>query len=211
MLTEQERSAGTADATARAAPPPPARGRDQPQPGPDLTADDAGFRAWATARAAWLRRTAYLLTLDWHEADDVVQDTLAKLYPRWAAIARRGTPDAYARRVLATTVVDARRRPWRRERTVADLVAVADAAGSLELPDTADRDALLTALRAVPPGQRAVLVLRFFDDQSVDQVAALLGISPGAVKSQTARGLARLRAELGVPATPATRPEGDPR
>lgn len=154
--------------------------------------DDDEFAAWMRRAVPGLRSTAYLLTGDWHSADDAVQDTLVRVYERrW-----RVAPDAmtsYARRVLATRVVDAARRPWRREVAVADLPEAAAAA-----PDEVHLD-VVGALRGLPPGQRAVLVLRYFDDLDVAATAAALDISTGTVKSQTARGLDRLRALLGAP------------
>jgi RNA polymerase sigma factor (sigma-70 family) len=102
---------------------------------------------------------------------------------------------AYARRVLATRAVDAGRRPWRREvpvEVVPDRAVDADAEVAVDV---------VGALAALPAGQRAVLVLRFFDDQDVESTAAALGISPGTVKSQTSRGLERLRELMSTPIT----------
>ena len=78
--------------------------------------DDAGFRDWMIVRSSTLRRKAFLLCGDWPPADDLVQDVLVAMYPRWSRIVRGGHVDAYANRVLVATLVDARRRPWRRER-----------------------------------------------------------------------------------------------
>jgi len=181
----------------------------------EVTPDEAGFRAWATARRNGLRRSAYLLCLDWHLADDLVQETLAKTYARWARITARGHPDRYVRRVLVTSYLDSRRRPWRRESAAAqlpDLTPDQAAADALDAVETAaDRGRLVAALAALPPGQRAMVVLRHFEDLSVEQTAELLHCSTGNVKSQTARGLDRLRAALVQPRlTPgeAIRPTG---
>ncbi|MFN8168754.1 MAG: SigE family RNA polymerase sigma factor [Candidatus Nanopelagicales bacterium] len=154
--------------------------------------DDDEFAAWMARTVPGLRGTAYLLTGDWHSADDAVQDTLVRVYQRrW-----RVQPDAmtaYARRVLTTRVVDAARRPWRREVPVAEPPdRAADATAEVHLD-------VVAALGALPPGQRAVLVLRFFDDLDVATTAAALDISTGTVKSQTARGLDRLRDLLRAP------------
>ncbi len=150
-------------------------------------ADDGGFVAWATVRRRALRHTAYLLCGDWHRADDLVQEALVRVYQRWRRIAA-GKADAYARRVLVTAAVDESRRPWRREWA------------SEVLPESAHLDspsmtgaAVLAALRQVPARQRAVLVLRYWEDLSIEQTAAALNCSTGNVKSQSARGLARLR------------------
>jgi RNA polymerase sigma-70 factor (sigma-E family) len=130
---------------------------------------------------------AFLLCGDWDRADDLVQETLVRLHRRWASIAIAGA-DAYARRVLLNVTIDERRRPWRREIATEVLPEVVGID-----PEPAGVHLLSAALRALPPRQRAVLVLRFFDDLSVEQTAAALDCSTGTVKSQTARGLARLR------------------
>ena len=155
-------------------------GEEHPDP------DDGGFVAWATVRRSALRHTAYLLCGDWVRADDLVQETLVRVYLRWRRIAA-GRADAYARRVLATAFVDEHRRPWHRE------------AATEVLPERPYVDpppvgsTVVDALRQVPAGQRAVLVLRFWEDLSVQQTAVALGCSTGNVKSQSARGLDRLR------------------
>jgi RNA polymerase sigma-70 factor (sigma-E family) len=155
-------------------------GEDHPAP------DDGGFVAWATVRRTGLRHAAYLLCGDWTRADDLVQETLVRVYLRWRRIAA-GRADAYARRVLATSFVDEHRRPWRRE-------AVTEVLPEQPHVDVAPAgSAVIEALRQVPAGQRAVLVLRFWEDLSVEQTAEVLGCSTGNVKSQSARGLARLR------------------
>lgn len=162
------------------------------------------FRAWAAARRAGLRRTAYLLCLDWHTADDVVQETLTKVYVRWPEVSASGGQDAYARRVIVTTVIDIRRRPWRREAFTDDLNLTALRAGvrtedhvaarALEAVDDGYvRDRVTRALAALPRGMRAVIVLRFYEDLSVEQTAQELGCSTGNIKSQTSRGLQHLK------------------
>lgn len=150
------------------------------------------FRGWVGARRSTLRATAYLLCGDWYLADDLVQDALAKIYAVWPRVAGGGDPDPYARRVLLNVFLDHRRRPWRRE-VASDLLP--DRMSDAPEPDEV-HPALVVALREVPPGQRAVLVLRFWDDLSVEQAAAALGTSTGNVKSQTSRGLVALRAAL---------------
>ncbi|HEU5007281.1 MAG TPA: SigE family RNA polymerase sigma factor [Jatrophihabitantaceae bacterium] len=159
--------------------------------------EDAAYCAYVVAHRPALRRTAFLLCGDWHLADDLVQVALTRLYVSWRRVQHAEAVDAYTRRVLTRVFLDERRRPWRRE-LVSDAPAVHERyeGGGLQ-ESTVDRDRLLAALTAVPARQRAVLVLRFFDDLSVEQVAQILRCRPGTVKSQTARGLARLRAELG--------------
>ncbi|PZF85940.1 SigE family RNA polymerase sigma factor [Jiangella anatolica] len=160
--------------------------------------DEAAYGEYVAARRRALLRTAYLLTGDWHAAEDLVQETLTKLYVSWRRVLRRDDLDGYARKTMLHAYIDSTRRPWRREHAV-DVVP--DGGGSGDPADGSDpraRHRLLTALAAVPAGQRAVLVLRFWEDLSVEQVAGLLGCSAGTVKSQSARGLDKLRDLLGT-------------
>lgn len=150
-----------------------------------------GFSDYVSTRAAVLRRTAYLLCGDWHQADDLTQTALAKLYVAWPRASRADSLDAYARQVLTRAFLDQRRRWWWREVPTADLPDLGESDD-----DTEDRVVLLRALAQVPPRQRAVLVLRYWEDMAVAEVAEALGCSSGTVKSQAARGLAALRAEL---------------
>lgn len=154
------------------------------------------FRAWVSANRDRLRQTAYLLSGDWYLADDLVQDALSRAFAVWSRVTSRGNPDAYVRKIVVNLYLDHRRRPARREDMVPDLPELGDAGGFVEA--TGERDRLLTALAAVPPGQRAVLVLRFWDDLSIEQTGQALGRSTGHVKSQASRGLAALRAALGT-------------
>ncbi|MFD3378496.1 MULTISPECIES: SigE family RNA polymerase sigma factor [unclassified Streptomyces] len=149
------------------------------------------FDEFARSRQAQLRRTAYLLCGDWHLAEDLTQTALAKLYAAWRRV-RLDSPDGYARKVLFRTFVDEtrRRRWWERPRAYEFDVAAPARDPELRLT-------LLAALRQVPARSRAVLVLRFWEDQSVEATAAALGCSVGTVKSQTSRGLTALRRILG--------------
>jgi RNA polymerase sigma-70 factor (sigma-E family) len=158
-------------------------------------ADEEAFAAYFRARREHVRRTAYLLCGDWHRADDHAQSAFVALHRNWRRIRDRGALDAWMRRTLVRAVVDESRRPWRRERAVAepDPGAVADGAGD----GVATRHVLVDGLRTVPPRQRAVLVLRFLEGLDVARTAEVLGCSEGTVKSQTAHGLAALRAALG--------------
>ncbi|MGW4462828.1 SigE family RNA polymerase sigma factor [Micromonospora sp. NPDC004704] len=157
-------------------------------------ARDQGFRDFYLARGARLRGTAYLLCGDWHLAEDLVQASFTKLYLAWPRIYRYEHLDQYAHRTLLNTFFSERRRSWRREDPVRELpVTPATATGG----DTEARLVLLGALAGLPDRQRATLVLRFFEDMSVEQTADLLGISPGAVKTHTSRALATLRTRLG--------------
>ena len=144
------------------------------------------FAAYYAARYRALRRTAYLLCGDWHEAEDLTQAAFVRLYLAWGRVRADGA-HAYARRVLVNEFLGRRRR--RREEPVDPLPdRPVQPAGSPE-----DRVDLSAALRAVPVQQRAVVVLRYWEGLSVEQTAALLRVAPGTVKSQAARGLAALR------------------
>jgi RNA polymerase sigma-70 factor (sigma-E family) len=155
---------------------------------PDLT-----FTRFVAARWRALTHTAYLLTGDFHEAEDLVQTTLAKVYPHWRRL-RTDTVEHYVRRALVNT----NRSRYRRRRVVQFLLPV--------LPDTrpahengtgvgsiGEHDALAAALSQLPQRQRAVVVLRYCEDMSVEEVADILGCSAGTVKSQASRGLDKLR------------------
>jgi RNA polymerase sigma-70 factor (sigma-E family) len=156
--------------------------------------EDAQFSTYMAARRDQVRRTAYLLCGDWHKADDLTQTAFVKLYGAWRRIRDRGALDAYVRSCLVRATVDESRRPWRRERAVD---AVPDDPAPADIASTVtDRELVAQALERVPSGQRAVLVLRYFEGLDVAQTAAALECSEGNVKSQTARGLAALRAAL---------------
>lgn len=150
------------------------------------------FVDFAASRRPELRRFAYALCGDWHTADDIVQEALSRLYRAWPRIHRASTEDAYARRIVANAAIDQSRRPSRRERPVADHVehATAFVARQHDLDGGMD---VLRALDALAPRQRQVVVMRHWLDLSVEETAAALRISEGTVKSQTARGLSRLR------------------
>lgn len=147
--------------------------------------EGAGFDEFVDARRPALLRTAYLLAGNHHDAEDLVQTTLLRVVPKWSRIA--ADPEPYVRRVLAReSVTRWRRRRWR-ERVV-DAMPEVSAVGP-----TSDRVALLRALARLSPRQRAVLVLRYLDDQTEAATAEALGISLGTVKSHAREGLARLR------------------
>ncbi len=148
------------------------------------------FREFAEARQAHLRRSAYLLCGDWHQAQDLTQTALMKLYAAWGRVRKDGNVDAYARTILARTFIDQRRKGCWREESVGeppDLTSIAPDAPELRLM-------MQEALMELSPRYRAVLVLRFWEDWTVEQTAQALRISPGTVKSQSSRGLTRLRA-----------------
>jgi RNA polymerase sigma-70 factor (sigma-E family) len=156
---------------------------------------ETGFRQYFVGRAPTLRSTAFLLCGDWHRAEDLVQATFLKVYLAWERIARDEALDAYARQVLLRTFLDdGRRGSWRR-------TVVSDALPEVAVGDPAseDRIVVLAALAEVPPRQRAVLVLRYWEDLSVEATARVLGCSAGTVKSQASRGLSALRSALEDP------------
>ncbi len=148
---------------------------------------DADFTAFVVARRAHLHRLAYALCGDWHQADDLVQTALAKVYVAWPRVRRTDATEAYARRVIVRSVVDESRRPWRRE--VSSLVVPERPAADA---DHRDRDELVAALQQLSAMQRRCVVLRHWLDLSVEETAGELGISTGTVKSHTSRALARL-------------------
>ncbi len=150
------------------------------------------FEEFAVARTPALLRTARLLSGDAHLAEDLVQDTLAKVYVRWHATLRGpiDNPVAYAHTALTRTFLSNRRRRSSTERPYADLPdrPVADATGAAET-----RMALHEALAGLAPADRAVLVLRFLEDLSVEETAARMGVSSGAVRNRSMRALERIR------------------
>lgn len=151
--------------------------------------------------AAWpgLYRTAYLMLGEHQLAEDLVQTALAKTYASWRRVKDPGAAPAYARVVLANTATSwFRRRSWRNERPTETLPEAGVEA------DPSTRPALVDALRTLAPRQRAVVVLRYYDDLSVHEVARTLGIAEGTVKSHTSDALARLRGLLGDDVLPQT-------
>jgi len=169
----------------------------------DVSDGDDGFTAYFAPRAGALLRFAYLLTGDAGEAEDLTQTTLARVFVVWGRVRGHDRPDAYARRVM----VNANTHRFRRRRVRQVLVDVPQerAQTSPQLAAVEDRMGLAAALAALPPRQRAVVVLRYCEDLPEAEVAALLRCSAGTVKSQAAKSLAKLRAHpaLAGPATPA--------
>lgn len=159
--------------------------------------DEAGFREWMAAKVPGLRRKAYLMSGDWHAADDLVQDTLIAMYARWGRVARGRNVDAYANRVIVHKFIDDRRRPWRRERAVDVVPESSDERAVRAFSDVDGGDDLLgAALAALPAGQRAVIVLRFTDDLTIAEIAHLMDLPSGTVKSRLARGTDAIRFHL---------------
>lgn len=158
-----------------------------------MSKQGAEFEEFARARTPALVRSAWLLCGDAHLAEDLVQDTLAKVYVRWHAPfrSRIENPVAYAQIALTRTFLSSRRRRSSIERPYADLPdtpIVDDATGQAE-----SRMALVAALSGLAPADRAVLVLRYLEDLGVDETADRMGVSPGAVRSRSMRALERIR------------------
>ncbi len=157
---------------------------------------DRDFVEYYLARGTRMRNSAYLMCGDWHLAEDLTQIAFTKLYRVWRRVSRQESLDQYVRRILLRALLDEQRRPWRRESTAGpdnpglDRVVV--------FPDIDGELTLRGLLAALPARQRAVLVLRFWDDLSVQQVAEVLGVPEGTVKSLTSRGLQALRIMEGV-------------
>ncbi|HEV8557709.1 MAG TPA: SigE family RNA polymerase sigma factor [Actinophytocola sp.] len=151
---------------------------------------DREFHAYFEARVAVLRRTAYLLCGDWHRAEDLAQTALAKLYVAWPRIQRDGQVDAYARKIVVRAAIDDSRRWFRRTETAMGAVPDTVPAAAPGVDDAID---VRRALAELPPGQRAAVILRYWEDLPVAETAELLGCSEGTVKSQAAKGLATLR------------------
>jgi RNA polymerase sigma-70 factor (sigma-E family) len=150
-----------------------------------------GFAQFIEARQLALQRTAWLLTNDWALAQDLVQTALARSWPYWERIQRRDDPEIYVRRVMLNTWSTWRRRRWRSEHpsgVLADRVDGGDLAG-----EVTTRVAVASLLAVLTDRQRAVVVLRLFDDLSVAQVAVILGCAAGTVKATMSQAMDRLR------------------
>lgn len=154
---------------------------------------EADFASFVEARWPALWRSAWALTGDSHRAEDLVQTALLKVWPHWSRVVAGGDPEKYVRRVLFTTYAAWWRRRWNGELPVD---SVPDRAGDDETSHVAMRHELLSALAALPRGQRAVVVCRHLDDLTESQTAELLDCSVGTVKSQHARAMTRLRGLL---------------
>ena len=156
-----------------------------------MDAEAEGFAQFVEARQRALQRTAWLLTGDWALAEDLVQTALVRSWPRWERIRRRDDPEIYVRRAMVNTWSSWSRRRWRAE-DPSGAVPDGPAAGDLAA-EAAARVAVRGALGRLTDRQRAVLVLRVFDDLSEAQVAQVLGCATGTVKSTMARAVTRLR------------------
>jgi RNA polymerase sigma-70 factor (sigma-E family) len=160
----------------------------------EVTVQDQQFDEWVVAAGPRLHRSAFLLTGDWSTAQDLVQHALVETWTKWGAVE---APDAYARSVMVRAISRWWRRRWRtdigleHERTISEADVEPWAA-------LYERDAVLRALLRLPPKQRAVLVLRFYEDLTERQAADALGWPIGTVKSTTSRALSALRDQTGL-------------
>ncbi|MEO5666333.1 MAG: SigE family RNA polymerase sigma factor [Nocardioides sp.] len=161
---------------------------------------EAAYTDFVLARQDHLRRVAYALCGNWHDADDLLQTALTKLYVAWSRVARDGNPEAYVRRILVHTNIDDFRRRQRRVQTVS-LDVGADMPARERL-DSDEQAALMEALQSLPDMQRKVVVLRHWLGLDVRETAVELGIAEGTVKSHSSRGLAALQSVLASPAEP---------
>lgn len=153
--------------------------------------DEASFVEFAHTARERLRRTAYLMCGDWDQASDFVQEGLIRVYVRWPRLVKNGGELAYARKAVVSAFLDHARR---RSSTEISIVVDPDLASGEDVATrVATRAALMEALTTLAPRQRACVVLRYFEDLSVAETAALLGCTEGTVKSQTSRALFSLR------------------
>jgi RNA polymerase sigma-70 factor (sigma-E family) len=149
------------------------------------------FAQYVTLRLPALLRFGHALTGNPHDASDLVQDALERVGARWSSIDHdRGSPDAYVRRAM----LNARTSRWRRRRRETLVAEIPDT--MVHARDRLDDQPLWIALQALPPRQRAVIVLRYYEDLSEAEIASTLGISAGTVKSQASRAMAMLRQQL---------------
>jgi RNA polymerase sigma-70 factor (sigma-E family) len=151
---------------------------------------DEDFAEFVAARWASLYRLAYLLAASPTGAEDLLQTTLEKAYMNWSRIGRMDYAEAYVRRMLANTLVSSRRRAWTRELPWG---RVPDVAGESEEMPVIDRSLMWPLICALPDRQRAVIVLRYYEDLSEAQIADVLGCAPGTVKSQASAAIGALR------------------
>lgn len=155
------------------------------------------FDEWVAARGPALLRLAYVLTGNSADAEDVVQDVLSRVLPRWPRISGVDDPDAYVRRMVVNAHVS-RWRKFRRREVPVGIVreAVRDRpVGDASTPE--DRDRMWRACQTLPHDQRAAIVLRFYEDLDYAEIAGLTGVREGTVRSRVSRGVAALRLELG--------------
>lgn len=166
--------------------------------------EDGGFAAFVRANSGSLFTTAYLLTSDTHRAEELLQDTLARLYPKWDRVLAAEAPLAYVRRCVANGFVSSRRRRSAHDVSLHDLAELPDGASLAD--GVADRGLLWQLLGRLPDRQRAALVMRYFHDQPDAEIAEAIGCRTATVRSLISRGIATMRAEAAALDEPAEGP-----
>ena len=154
---------------------------------------DQDFADFVGARWSSLYRLAYLLAASPSGAEDLLQTALEKAYVNWGRISAMEYPEAYVRRIITTTLVSSRRRAWTRERPTETLPETGDEFGDI---GALDRSLLWPLVCALPERQRAVIVLRYYEDLTEVQIAQVMGCAPGTVKSQSSAAMRALRRAL---------------
>lgn len=157
-----------------------------------MSTRDADYADFVAASQTRLRRIAYAICGDWHQADDLLQTALVKLYVAWPRLHRDGREEAYVRQIIVRANIDESRRPWRREQPGLD---GHDGPGRDPLPHE-ERSALFDALQELPLAQRKCVLLRHWLGLSVAETARELKVSTGAVKSSTSKGIDKLKGAL---------------
>lgn len=170
--------------------------KEQTLSGPAIGNERDDFAAWMAARQSRLLRTAYLLTGDVHSAEDLTQTTLAKVYLSWDRVSAAHSVDAYARKIMVNEHTSMWRRLWRHREVVSDTSSRDVAVPAVEYDGVGDE--LWAAVHSLPERQRAVIVLRYYEQLSEAEAADALGVAVGTVKSQASRALDTLRDRLGT-------------
>lgn len=152
---------------------------------------DVDFEEWAAGRLPSLLRYAHLLTGDRHRAEDVVQTAFTRMLVAWPRVQRKDDPEGYIRKAITRLAIDSRKKAWRER-----LTATPPEASIRSMPLEEDRWEMWALLATLPSRQRAVVVLRYYEDLSEAQIAEVLGCSRGTVKSQASKALAKLRARF---------------
>jgi len=156
---------------------------------------DRTFVEYYTVHGARIRALAYLLCGDWHRAEDLTQIVFTKLYRSWRRISREEVPQSFVRQTLLRAFLDERRKPWRREVTIGDFGG-AGLDPTIDDPDVAAQLAIRRVVADLPARQRAVLVLRYWEDQPFEEVARVLGCTVSTARSLATRGVQALRRVL---------------
>ncbi|MFB9311751.1 SigE family RNA polymerase sigma factor [Nocardioides plantarum] len=172
------------------------RGPGSPDARATLGPDAPTFEDWVEVRFARLVRFAYLVTGSQQAADDAVQTALAQACARWSRVGRTDDPDVYVRRMVVNAHVSAWRRSGRRELSVAEVRDGASSVGGDPGDDVARDDAVWRVCLALPPRQRAAVVLRFYEDLDYPEIARVLDVAEATVRSHVHRGLTAMRLEL---------------